>query len=72
MNDNKEFFSDMEEDLDMHIEMGDDGRYRVRDISTVTFQRDFSSRLTLKDVMYVLCLKKNLVFVEKRKQEILV
>jgi hypothetical protein len=61
---NKEFFSDLEEkDLQMHIEMGDDGRYSVTDIGTVTFQRESGSPLTLKDVMYVLGLKKNLVSV---------
>ena len=47
----------------MHIEMGDDGRYRRTDIETVTFQRESSSPLTLKYVMYVLGLKKNLVSV---------
>ena len=47
----------------MHIEMGDDGRYSVTDIDTVTFQREFGSPLTLKYVMYVLGLKKNLVSV---------
>ena len=47
----------------MHIEMGDDGRYSMIIISTITFQREFGSPLTLKDVMYVLGLKKNLVLV---------
>ena len=47
----------------MHFEMGDVGRYNVIDISIVTFQRDFGSPLTLKDVMYVMVLKKNLVLV---------
>ena len=38
MTNNKELFSDFEEkDLQMHIEMGDDGRYSVTDISTITF-----------------------------------
>ena len=47
----------------MYIEMGDDKRYSATDIHTVTFQRESSSPLTLKDVMYVLGLKKNLVSV---------
>ena len=35
---NKEFFNDLEEkDLHMHIKMGDDGRYNMTDINTVTF-----------------------------------
>ena len=36
----KELFSDLEEkDLQMHIEMGDDGRYSATRIGTITFQR---------------------------------
>jgi len=35
---NKKLFSDLEEkDLQMHIKMGDDGRYSVKEIDTVTF-----------------------------------
>ena len=45
----------------MHTEMGDDGKYSATDISTVNFQREFGSPLTLKDFMYVLGMKKNLV-----------
>ena len=38
MTGNKEFFSDLEEkDLQMHIEMEDDGRYSGTNIGTVTF-----------------------------------
>ena len=51
----------------MHIEMGDDGRYSVADIGIVTFQREFGSPLTLKDVMYVPSLKKNLILVAMLK-----
>lgn len=59
---NKELFSNFEEkDLQMLIEMGDDGRYSANNIGIVTFQMDSSSPLTLRDVMYVLGLKKNLV-----------
>ena len=50
----KEFFCGLEEkDLQMHIEMGDDGRYNATGVSTITFHSDSSSPLTLKDVMYV-------------------
>ena len=60
----KEFFSDLEErDLKMHIEMGNDGRYRATGIGTITFQRESGDLLTLRYVMYVPGLKKNLVFV---------
>ena len=38
MTGDKELFSSLEEkDLHMHIEMGDDGRYIVTSIGTVTF-----------------------------------
>lgn len=59
---NRDFFGDMEQkDLHMHIEMRDDGRYSTTDIGIVTFQRESSSPLRLKDVMFVSGLKKNLV-----------
>lgn len=45
----------------MHIEMGYDGWYSVTNIVTITFQRESSSPLTLKYVMYLLGLKTNLV-----------
>ena len=58
----KELFSDLEEkDLQMHIEMGDDGRYSATGIGTITFEMEFGNPLFLKNVMHVLGLKKNLV-----------
>lgn len=47
----------------MHVDMGDDERYNVTRIGTVTFQRESSSPLRLKDAMFVPSLKKNLVFI---------
>lgn len=44
----------------MHIEMRYDGRCGVTSIGKVTFQRESSSPLRLKDVMFVPGLKKNL------------
>ena len=36
---NKEIFSSLEEkDLQMHIEMGDDGRYNTTDVGTFAFK----------------------------------
>ena len=59
MTEDKELFSDLEEkDLKMHIEMGDDGRYSVNGIGTITFQRDSGKPFQLKDVMHVPGLKK--------------
>ena len=47
----------------MHIEMGDDGRYKVTRIGIDTFQRESGSPLRIKDVMFVLGLKKNRISV---------
>lgn len=47
----------------MYIEMAYDGRYSATNIGTITFQRESSSPLRLKDVMFVPGLKKNLVSV---------
>ena len=49
--------------MQMHIEMGDDGRYNATRIGTITFQRESGSPLRLKDVMFVPSLNKNLIFV---------
>lgn len=60
----REFFNDLEEKyLHMHIEIGDDGRYNVIGIGTVTFKRESGSPLCLKDIMFLPNLKNNLIFV---------
>ena len=64
MTGDKELFSDLEEkDLQMHIEMGDDGRYNATGIGTITFERESGNPFLLKNVMHVLGLKNNLVLV---------
>ena len=45
----------------MHIEMGDDGRYSVTRIGTISLKRESGKTFLLKDVMHVPGLKKNLV-----------
>ena len=47
----------------MHIDMGNDVRYNVNGIGTITFEREFGNPFLLKDVMHVPGLKKNLVSV---------
>eukprot|EP00253_Pinus_taeda_P006699 PITA_06699 len=60
----KNLFSALEEKyLKMRIEMGDDRRYNVLGVGTVSFQRERGAPFTLTDVMYVPGLKKNLVLV---------
>ena len=62
MSGDKNIFSTLEEkDLQMRIEMGNDGKYRVSGEGTIVFQRDHGARLTLADVKYVPGLKRNLV-----------
>ena len=65
MTEDRESFIDLEEnDLKMHIEMGDDGRYSETSIGTITFQRESGKPFQLKNVMHVPGLKKNLVSIE--------
>ena len=60
----KELFGDREEkDLQMHIEMGDDGRYSVTGIGTITFERESGKPFLLKNFMHVRGQKKNPVSV---------
>ena len=47
----------------MHIEIGDDGRYNMTSMGIFTFQRESGSHIRLRDVMFVLGLKKNLISV---------
>ena len=64
MKGDKEIFSSLKEkDLQMHIEMGDDGRYSATGIGTITFQRQLGKPFILKDVMHVPGLKNNLASV---------
>ena len=62
MTGNKELFSELEEKyLKMHIEMGDDDKYSVTGVGNITFQMEHAAPLTLKNVMHVPRLTKNLV-----------
>ena len=57
-------FTDLDEkDLGVHIEMGDDGRYSVTGIGTISFERESGKPFVLKEVMHVLGLKNNIVSV---------
>ena len=64
MTGDKNLFSALEEkDLNMCIEMGDDRKYSVSRVGTVSFHREHGAPLILTDVKYVPGLKKNLVSV---------
>lgn len=47
----------------MHINLADDERYSANGISTVTFMRESGPPLCLKDVMFLLGLKNNIISV---------
>ena len=47
----------------MHVELGNDGRYDVTNIGTITFQRESSKIILLKDVLHVPGLTKNFISV---------
>jgi len=63
MTENKENFSLLKEDMQFHIELGDDDKYATRGICTVSFERELGSSLHLRDVLYVSSLKKSLASV---------
>ena len=51
MNGDTKLFSDLEvKYLQVHIKMGDDGRYSATRLGTITFQREHGAPLTLKNV----------------------
>lgn len=61
---NKKNFSKLSErDMQLNIEMGDDGKYQVEGIGTIRFERESGNPLYLRDVLYVPGLRKNLVSV---------
>eukprot|EP00253_Pinus_taeda_P016289 PITA_16289 len=62
MTDDKSLFNTVEEKyLKILIEMGNDERYSVSGVDTISFQREHGDCITLIDVKYVRGLKKNLV-----------
>ena len=57
-------FTDLDEkDLRVHIEMGNDGRYSVTGIGTISFEREFGKPFILKEVLHVPGLMRNLISV---------
>lgn len=67
---NKEYFSQLKEkDMQFHIELGDDGGYLTKGMDTVSFQRESGNSLHVKDVLYILGPKKNLVSISTLKDK---
>jgi len=61
---NKKSFNHLKEkDMQFQIELGDDGRYAARGVGTVSFNRESSNSLHLRDVLYVPGLRQDLISV---------
>lgn len=60
----RELFTSLsEKDLDLDIELGDNAKYKVMGLGTVSFWKEFEDLLEVKDVLYVPGLTKNLLLV---------
>jgi hypothetical protein len=60
----KEFFNNLQEGgVNLHIELGNDARYKAQGIGRVMFQRESGKSLRFTDVLYVLGFTKNLISV---------
>eukprot|EP00253_Pinus_taeda_P025394 PITA_25394 len=60
----REYFSELlEGDTDMEVVLGDDNIVRAVGVGTLTFDRGPKPPLKVSDVLYVLGMKKNLIFV---------
>jgi hypothetical protein len=51
----------VEKETHLHVSLGDDARYNVREVGTSTFQLDSYMQLKLEEVLYVPRMKRNLV-----------
>jgi len=70
LGDNNLFNTLEEKDLQMQIEMGDDGKYHVLVEGTILFQMEHGAPLTLTDIKYVPGLKKNLLSVTMLENQV--
>jgi len=64
MTGNKNYFSKLRKrDMQFHIEMENDGKYRAKGTGIVRFERELGNPMFLRDVLYIPGLKKNLISV---------
>jgi hypothetical protein len=64
MNGYREHLTDLvEKESHLHVVLGDNARYNVKGVESSSFQLDFDISLQLSEVLYVLGMKRNLVFV---------
>jgi hypothetical protein len=60
----RELFSSLtEKDSGIHVELDNDAKYAVKGVGTILFQLESGGLLEVKDVLYVLGLRKNLLSV---------
>jgi hypothetical protein len=59
----QEYFSNLQEEMDFVIEMGNNAKCRAAGHGTVTFQRESRKPMMVRDVLYVPSMKKNLISV---------
>ena len=60
----KRFFKSLQEGgLNLHIMLGDDAQYQAQGVGTVLFKRECGKPLSFADVLYILGLTKNLIYV---------
>jgi hypothetical protein len=60
----RELFTNlMEQDSGLHVELGNDAKYAIKRVGTISFQLESGSSLEVKDVLYVPRLRKNLLLV---------
>jgi len=57
------FTSLTKQDSGVHVELGNDAKYTVKGVGTILFQLELGSSLEVKDMLFVLGLKKNLLSV---------
>ena len=53
----------------IHVELGDDARYQVQGVVTVSFERESGKPLSFADVLYVPGLTRNLISVSTLKDK---
>ena len=54
MTGHKIFFKDLQEGGEgIHVELGDDARYQVQGVGSISFERESSKPLSFVDVLYV-------------------
>jgi hypothetical protein len=66
----REHLTDLvEKDSRLHVVLGDDARYTVKESGAISFQLDFSTPLHLSDVLFVPGMRRNLVSISALQEK---